>query len=148
MKGTPMSIQKSTETNSHDAAFGWAGVVKHTPAVISSKKKHPIACALIQRDVKVTLRATERGSVKPSRVGRCLSQVLEGFRYGPSCFHDVFSRPRVERPEDRAQLSSEGRWRIFHSDRHFREHLPLNQTIALQFSQLLRKHLLRDPRHV
>jgi len=31
-----MSIQKSIETNSHDAAFGWAGVMKHTPTVISS----------------------------------------------------------------------------------------------------------------
>ena len=36
MKGSPMCIQKSIETNSHDAAFSWAGVLKHTPAVISS----------------------------------------------------------------------------------------------------------------
>lgn len=35
MKETFISLPKSIETNSHDAAFGWVGIPRHTPAVVS-----------------------------------------------------------------------------------------------------------------
>jgi hypothetical protein len=75
---------------------------------------------------------------------------LAGFqrlRYGPFSFHDVFSRPRVEHPEDRAQLFSEGGRRIFHSNGHFCKHRPSYKPVSLELAQLLCQHLLRDSRH-
>ena len=123
-------------------------------AICSQKKAS--SCLLTRSDAfRGELdRAAQQGSVMPSLNSHCLSvwksrslRASEGFRYGPFGFHDVFSRPRVEHPEDRAQLSSERGRRIFHSNGHFCKHLPSYKPVPLELAQLLCQHLLRDSRH-
>jgi hypothetical protein len=71
-----------------------------------------------------------------------------GLSYGATSPNDMLASPGIWSFKHRPNFFPKRSERVFYADWHFDRHLALDNPVSLQLTELLRKHLLRDPGHL